>query len=251
MKKIVFLALAALLPMTCLFSDVEIKGKKWDLINRAKQERKTAIGQLEFAENIAWYIPDLGDQQHFRALIGSAIVTLPVATAKAKILGTGLALIASIADKAFDRYVEMRDCLIAANYHFEMAKFYDQISLTVSDAPTGKNGMDTGEDQATKDYFRSVDSIIMASMFAQCIDNKRSRMTVCNALDEHLECLKARGSNMVDESESLVESIGEILADFCDDNDLFNEIENYVCLSHEYIIEAQTAWNKKTIAKRR
>ncbi len=124
----IFLFAIFLLSRIFSYADSATENKFW-LIEEAENSKQQAVKALEDADNMRYYIPDLGKREHMHAIITSAIPALAISDIRLKILTVGLALIGSLSVDMYDKYIEYRVLLLKAAHHLEMANFYSSLSV--------------------------------------------------------------------------------------------------------------------------
>jgi hypothetical protein len=149
---------------------------KAEMIWEADRHKKEAKAELDHAEKLCWYIPDIGSRDQMKVLIAATIASLPTKDPKTMLLSVGLALSGGLACNMYDKYCDLRTNLYTAAYHIEMANFYNQMSLNVS----GQKKMDDG----TKEFFVAIDNLTICEMLTDCIRDKWIRGIVSSYLTE-------------------------------------------------------------------
>jgi len=138
---------------------------KKELIFKAEKHRKKAVEKAKHMENYFSYFPDLRDNQHMKELITGIITCKLIESPRNRILAVGVALIASLANDSYDKYVYARRTFCEITHHFEMHEFYSAIALTISD-----------DDLKPLDYYEgyfydAVDYLTLADILCICIDD--------------------------------------------------------------------------------
>lgn len=206
---------------------------KDEMICEANQHKKEAMRHLSLAENICVYIPDMKSREHMKALITSSIASLAITNAKDKFLAVGLGLIGSLATDMYDKYCLMREHLYMAAYHFEMANFYNSMSLHVP----GYKKMDLG----TREFFKAIDNLTVCEMLTNCIDDTALRNNISNhVIYERKNLLRKFNSErkvsykIYEDTVMFYENIYEISAEV-EDEDLRCEIGMHVYATVECV----------------
>lgn len=212
------------------------------MLNEASKQRKAAISELHYADSLCYLIPDLEEREHLRALIAGSIGAAQVKDPKAKLISVGLVLIGSLANNMYDKYCEFRSHLARASHHFEMANFYNFLSLQFNDWPYH-------DDAGTKYYLRAIDYLTLCDMLTSCIEDDWVRIAISDELNDQkdrflkqLDSMPGQMSKKMSvQAWTLYENIYEIIAE-CDDEELKTEIPEYIYSMCQDIDLAGEAW---------
>lgn len=111
-----------------LFSGV-LPINKLHAIKKAETHKQEGIATLNKLSSASFYLPDLADKRYFDALIDSAFDSLCVKDNRAKFMLVAFNLLKNVVIDSIDRYVEYRRCVREAAMHFELADFFNEISI--------------------------------------------------------------------------------------------------------------------------
>jgi hypothetical protein len=236
MKRFFILALLLLFPFTAFAGT--LKADKTELLQLALKEKEAALAEMYRLENMVWYLPDLADREHLKTIIAASIAAVAAPSPYAKVLSVGLALIGGIANQMYDKYHDMRTCMILADHHSEMSQFYRMLSYQVPDSSGAT-------DKGTLDFFRAINFLTLATMTAHCIPENDVKFPIIEELDRHMKYFLARKANMASKAEILRENIDEILTE-CDEENLKIDISNHLELVADYMDSAERFWKKNS-----
>lgn len=149
--------------LTPVFSIANTSGtykKKAYLFNEAEKHRLDAQKCLKSAEEMSLLIPILEDRKNMQILIGSIAVTLvhPDPTVKARLLTIGLPLLASISGDLYDKFCDYRLLLVKIDYHVEMVRFYEKVSIKYTSLSTNE--------QDVQAFFQAMDCLSYCQILA-------------------------------------------------------------------------------------
>ena len=242
MKKqiIVLIISLLLLPMASQAAGV-LRSCKEELIRKSDYHKKKALEEMEALSAIQWYIPNLESRNNMRLLISSSLGAATLTSAKAKIMCVGISLIGELAASSYDKYCELRDHITNATYHFEMADFYNQVSL--------KSGNYSATDQGTTYFLQAIDNLTLCDMLTTKIEDVDDRWALSNQLTLlRYRCLKYVNNpqrkwcrQMSTEAYTFFENLSEITAEYEDQN-LVLSIIFHASETYEYLYKAETTW---------
>jgi len=221
------------------YERIKIKQK---FLSSAQHHKNEAYRIAKKLEKELVYLPDLGEQKHLKTLIYGSIGSVITADIRQKILSVGLSLIASIADSAYDKYVEMRSLSFELVYHIELDIFYSELSLHCDD--------DIEVDEGCNKFFQAINFLTMADLCAYGIQNHEIRQVVssilCSQRDFIFSCFNGERltCKVSGECELFYENLGEVLSEVSD-KWITSEIDTAVELAIWYLKKAELFWSIK------
>jgi hypothetical protein len=245
--KLLFVFLIFLFAPIAIQASPHLHYDKATVLKLAHQHLDNGIAELKKAEKICWYVPDLGDRKHLKALIAGAITSAPIKNPKDKILAMGITIIASVMDSMQDKYLEIVGHLEKASYHFEMTHFYNDLSQRRHLYP------DTSE--GTKCLFDGIDHLTRAIMHAENIhpsygqkgEDLRDELVL--TLTQYRKEFVADQDKLCDRSWAMYENIHEIA--ISGKPEFRSVLEMYVRNMHEEFLKAEKAWAKERRQKKK
>lgn len=221
--------------------------KKFSLISEAEKHKKLAAQELDNADSICYYIPNLQDRANMHALITSALSATIIPDPKAKIIAIGLSLIGSLANGMYDKYCEYRECLIRAAYHIEMFNFYVDKSLRLSKHP----------DKGTEAFLGAIDCLTLCDMAGWVLENDDDKWHYNATMGIYHEIVDLRGlliSELIhneipkysrEQVFKLYENIYEILEEKWGNERLIRTISANLKLAIVYLEQVERYWKIK------
>lgn len=247
MKKYFVLFCLIALPFT-LSAQILVADKSY-LLRQANSHRNQAIAALYEAEEICWYIPDLGKRKHLKAIFEGCAASMFVPNPIYKIMAVGSPLIATLCSDAYDEFCELRECMARSAHNFEMANFYTELALHVS---CDNMGCFQDADKGTKAFINAINYMVLCEALANSIQDKWERTAVLNHLTYQRELLlkevnnasKSLTKKISPDAWGFYENLDEILADVEDDV-LKEEMIGYAYTVAESLDEAEAIWGIK------
>jgi hypothetical protein len=212
---------------------------KQTVLDKASKHYENAISELKKTKNISWYIPDPTKQRHLEALIGGALSAIQSKNVREGVLMMAIPLISVLIFDANGRYAELHGHLKKAEYHMEMAKFYNTMFLNKKTHESTNKG--------TKAFFSGIDYLTLAMLTAQSIDpsydciiaNKNGYYTLASCRKSFIE----NQDDIANRGYTLYENIDEIMSEcrHCFKKD----ITEYIGLMVDKFEEAENLWKTK------
>jgi hypothetical protein len=246
MKKYFIVICLLLCPLT--LSAHILKTYKEDMLNEAQKHKDKAICELYYAEDMCPYIPNLEKRQHLLALIGSSINAIAIPNPKDKLLSIGLMLIGSLAQDMYEEYCELRMHLAEAAHHFEMANFYNELSMHFASCSSVRGGC-VSYDEGSRAYLEAIDYFTICDMLTICIEENWVRVAVSTKITKFRDFLLKELKNnqgiltkkISEEVYMFSENLGEIM-EVCEDSDLMFEMYLYIYAAFESMEKAEEKW---------
>jgi hypothetical protein len=210
---------------------------KVTLINKSSNHYYDAVKDLQKSENICWYLPDADQKEHLHALITGVIYSATVKDPRAIILSIALPLLVSICIDASDKYNEMMLSLANSEYHLNMGKFYNELSLTQS--------LDNYTDKGTKLFFQGIDYLTKAIISAESMHPEfgvNAKLALVIPLDKYRQDFIKNQKHLGSRGYTLYENMGEVM---CDCNVKYREeITDFLYEMYGKFKDAERAWKK-------
>jgi hypothetical protein len=209
------------------------------LIRLSEFHYAEAVVELNKANGICWYIPNLEKRRHFEALIFGAITAANAKGGVQKLLLTGLTLIADLIVTSMQQYNELQAHLVKAQYHFEAADFYNTLSAN------RRKHKDT--DEGTRIFLDGIDyltySIVILEGIHPSFDCILKDSSIVYTLMSYRNDFLDNQRNIAERGHGLYENIYEIMAD-CK-HDFKHTIGENIGIMASKFKQAEDAWKQK------
>jgi hypothetical protein len=242
MKVLLALLMICFVPFLAEAKEPQLTYDKETVLKLAHKHFDDSIVALKNADRICWYIPDLSQRKHFKALITGAISSATVQKPREKILVTGISIIASVMEEVQDKYLEIVHWLREADYHFEMVKFYNDLSR--------KSHLPSNTNQGTLFFFYGIDQLTAAISIVDAIhpDFEREYVLIY-ALIQYRKGFIENQTKLCDRSWGLYEGFPEMACDIRSDYRI--TIQKRLLQMHEEFLKAEQAWAKERHEKKK
>lgn len=223
--------------------DIAIE-QKFSTLEEAEKHRDEALKFLNIADNMTPMIPNLQDRKHMNALIASVIESITITDMKVKVIAIGLTLLGSLYNDIYDKYCEYKLVLIHAEYHLEMMKFYNGISMNLTNRASN---------MGDRYFLKAIDCLTMCDKLEKGMTNESDSDGIrpTQQIGKELRSLKKYFISEFKKSKGkitktlspLFEDLYELLDIWCDeDRKLFERIVTNVNEAAKYVVLAEEYW---------
>lgn len=164
MNKLLLSIFLLTIPLLIQADLIEPSYTKSEAIKLSETHYHDAIKDLHKAQDICWYIPDLGKRKHLESIINGLLTSAVSKDAKTGLISAVLPIFTDLVTDAFDKYIKIITHIRNAEYHIEMAIFYNQLSLH----PPNKKYLD----ERTLLFFKGIDYLTLAICIAESVHPK-------------------------------------------------------------------------------